>query len=245
MFCTNCGTRLPDDAQFCSRCGRPTPGANASSPEESGGSAVYGSVLPANTGASRARGPRYTHRRAVSPQTTSSRSQSDECFECGRTLSPGGLFCPWCTRYQVDAQEPLYLAGLFRRWFANVVDCFAVFSILYVPLVISSILSRFNGLEVISVLLIITSEIAIIIGYFFILAHGTTFGKIVMRIQVIRTDGEVPGFWTMMLREVIGKALSLLFLNLGYLWAIWDRDRQSWHDKMAGTVVVHRRIDID
>jgi uncharacterized RDD family membrane protein YckC len=27
-------------------------------------------------------------------------------------------------------------------------------------------------------------------------------------------------------------------LGLGYFWAIWDKDNQAWHDKIAGTVVV-------
>jgi hypothetical protein len=31
MFCTNCGTQLPDDAKFCSNCGKPTHGAPSGS----------------------------------------------------------------------------------------------------------------------------------------------------------------------------------------------------------------------
>jgi len=25
---------------------------------------------------------------------------------------------------------------------------------------------------------------------------------------------------------------------LGFLWVAWDKDKQGWHDKIAGTVVV-------
>ena len=32
--------------------------------------------------------------------------------------------------------------------------------------------------------------------------------------------------------------MTALPLGLGYLWAIWDKQKQGWHDKMAGTVVV-------
>jgi uncharacterized RDD family membrane protein YckC len=32
--------------------------------------------------------------------------------------------------------------------------------------------------------------------------------------------------------------LSILVLFLGYFWAAWDRKRQTWHDKIAGTYVV-------
>lgn len=44
----------------------------------------------------------------------------------------------------------------------------------------------------------------------------------------------------MLLRETLGKFVSSLFLGLGMFWAIWDKDRQTWHDKIAGTVVIRR-----
>ena len=31
--------------------------------------------------------------------------------------------------------------------------------------------------------------------------------------------------------------LGVVFL-LGYLWMLWDRERQTWHDKFANAVVV-------
>lgn len=32
--------------------------------------------------------------------------------------------------------------------------------------------------------------------------------------------------------------LSGLALFLGFLWVLWDKEKRSWHDKMAGTVVL-------
>ena len=34
--------------------------------------------------------------------------------------------------------------------------------------------------------------------------------------------------------------ISSLPLGLGFLWVVWDRHKQGWHDKLAGTVVVRR-----
>jgi uncharacterized RDD family membrane protein YckC len=44
----------------------------------------------------------------------------------------------------------------------------------------------------------------------------------------------------MLLREIVGKWVSGLLIGLGYFWAIWDKDGQAWHDKIAGTVVIKR-----
>ena len=38
-------------------------------------------------------------------------------------------------------------------------------------------------------------------------------------------------------REVLSAIFSLAF-GLGYLWVLWDRRKQGWHDKATNTVVV-------
>ncbi|MEC8486226.1 MAG: RDD family protein, partial [Actinomycetota bacterium] len=45
-------------------------------------------------------------------------------------------------------------------------------------------------------------------------------------------------FWRAFGRELFGNVISGQILYLGYLWMIWDKDRQTWHDKVAGTIVV-------
>lgn len=42
------------------------------------------------------------------------------------------------------------------------------------------------------------------------------------------------------LGRYLAEFLSGLPLGLGYLWVLWDRDRQGWHDKLASTLVVRR-----
>ena len=36
----------------------------------------------------------------------------------------------------------------------------------------------------------------------------------------------------------IGRYISGLICYLGYLWMLWDREKQCWHDKTANSVVV-------
>lgn len=84
-------------------------------------------------------------------------------------------------------------------------------------------------------------ELTIGIGYpvYFIGSKGQTPGKMALGIKVVKVDGgSVPGFGSAFLREVIGKLLSGLLFALGYLWMLWDNKKQTWHDKISGTVVV-------
>jgi uncharacterized RDD family membrane protein YckC len=36
----------------------------------------------------------------------------------------------------------------------------------------------------------------------------------------------------------LGAALSVVVLFLGFFWIAWDPDKQGWHDRIAGTVVI-------
>jgi uncharacterized RDD family membrane protein YckC len=66
---------------------------------------------------------------------------------------------------------------------------------------------------------------------------GTTVGGIVLNLQVVREDGQPLNFLAAFVRSVAA-LFSILALFLGFFWIGWDRQKQGWHDKIAGTVVV-------
>ncbi len=69
---------------------------------------------------------------------------------------------------------------------------------------------------------------------------GQTWGRRIVGIKVVRvSDGNPPGCWRALGRELFGSVISGQILYLGYLWMIWDKDRQTWHDKVAGTTVIN------
>lgn len=71
---------------------------------------------------------------------------------------------------------------------------------------------------------------------------GATLGKKVLGIKVIDIKTEsVPSFGKVVLRETIGKIISAAVLGLGFIWAIFDKHKQGWHDKIAGTYVIEAR----
>jgi uncharacterized RDD family membrane protein YckC len=67
---------------------------------------------------------------------------------------------------------------------------------------------------------------------------GTTFGGIVCQLRVIRYDGSALRFVDALVRGIAG-VFSLAVLGLGCFWIVRDEERQSWHDKIAGTYVVN------
>jgi uncharacterized RDD family membrane protein YckC len=65
----------------------------------------------------------------------------------------------------------------------------------------------------------------------------TTFGGIVLRLKVVRLDGRRMDWPTAAVRA-IGALFGSVVGGLGYFWSGWDSEKQGWHDKVAGTVVV-------
>lgn len=66
---------------------------------------------------------------------------------------------------------------------------------------------------------------------------GTTIGGIVLGLKVVRLDGQPASFLVSLVRA-LAAAFSMIVLFLGFLWIAWDVEKQGWHDKIAGTVVL-------
>jgi uncharacterized RDD family membrane protein YckC len=68
--------------------------------------------------------------------------------------------------------------------------------------------------------------------------NGQTIGRMALAIRVVDVDtGEGIGYNRGLVRTM-GRIPSELVLFLGYLWMLWDGDRQGWHDKLAGSFVM-------
>ena len=66
---------------------------------------------------------------------------------------------------------------------------------------------------------------------------GTTIGGIVCGLKVVRLD-EREIDWPTAVVRALSCFLSLFVAGLGFLWVVFDPEKQSWHDKIAGTTVV-------
>ena len=153
------------------------------------------------------------------------------------------------------APAQVKLASLTRRFAAIVIDGFIVglFSLavmasngsiaeLYTAMAsmdeqtIAAATSQFQS-DAIPVNLVVSAVYNVILMRLF---NGQTLGKMVLGMRVIKKNGRRISVLDALLRNVFGYTISQIFM-LGYVWAAMDRERQAWHDKMAGTVVVEER----
>jgi uncharacterized RDD family membrane protein YckC len=86
-----------------------------------------------------------------------------------------------------------------------------------------------------------TLDILIGIAYFAYLEggpKGQTLGKMALGIRVIDFSTGGPIGYGRGAVRYLARILSAIVIFLGYLWMLWDKEKQTWHDKIAKTVVV-------
>jgi uncharacterized RDD family membrane protein YckC len=79
----------------------------------------------------------------------------------------------------------------------------------------------------------------IIIVLIFWRRYRGTPGKLWLDLQVVDASSHQTLRWGQSLLRYIGYFISALPLGLGFFWILWDKRRQGWHDKLAGSVVLH------
>lgn len=146
-----------------------------------------------------------------------SQPQMKECPTC-QVVTDAQWFCRNCGEFLRAPGTGRTAAGLWRRFSAVLLD-FIFFYLL------------------------------LIVGWFiwfaFTANQGQTPGKQLLGLRVIRLDGAVAPPGTMWLREVVIKGVLWYSIAGGigalvaYIWAFFDKDRQTVHDKMVSTYVIH------
>ncbi|HLI82877.1 MAG TPA: RDD family protein [Bryobacteraceae bacterium] len=158
-----------------------------------------------------------------------------ECGSCRREVAPDMFFCAWCRQYLGSIGKGTK-ANIFARWVAWVID--PGIALLAWGIATGVLAAISHDLGAACAMLF---PVAYFIWFLTLLRKGLTPGKLLLGLQVVdQQTGEIPGFGKMFLREIIGRFLSGLFLGIGYLWALFDKNGQAWHDKLAGTVVLRR-----
>jgi len=162
------------------------------------------------------------------------------CPSCNAEIFPGNRWCPIC---HANLINPLIgrLASPGRRLGAYLLDvvifgCLIGFSIVPVAGIIAH--EELSDNQVIAVLICGMLFFAAVLWTLILFRNGLTPGKKILGIKVIKEDGGRAGFITMLIREVVGKSISSLIFSLGFLWILFDRENQGWHDKLMNTYVI-------
>ncbi len=157
------------------------------------------------------------------------------CPSCAKDITPDSYFCTWCGVF-VPAAAKGVKAGTFARAVALVLDPLIAWGLYLLGVAVVGGISGSDDAAVFAAVLLPV----IYLGWFLsLLRRGLTPGKRLLGLQVVgQQTGAIPGFGTMFVREIIGRFVSGLVFGLGYLWALFDKNGQAWHDKMANTVVI-------
>jgi uncharacterized RDD family membrane protein YckC len=66
---------------------------------------------------------------------------------------------------------------------------------------------------------------------------GQTLGMRPWRLQVVGREAAAPGWKALWVRYAVG-TLSVALGGVGFWWALVDRQRLTWHDRVSGTRMV-------
>lgn len=127
-------------------------------------------------------------------------------------------------------EKYLYKATVASRWIANLFDGLVVTLAGVLLAVLFS-----SDEEMVGIIMLL---LPVVYSVFFLWKKGATLGKQIMKVRVVDIDDEELSFGKVVLRETVGKFLSAIVLGIGYISAIWNKDKQAWHDKIAGTYVL-------
>ncbi len=121
-------------------------------------------------------------------------------------------------------------AGFWRRLMAFLVD------LLWISPLVASLLSINYNFEW-QVFLINHILPALLIIWFWI-KYAATPGKLLFDCEIVDAITGQPITFKQALVRYAAYIVSALPLGLGFFWILWDKQKQAWHDKIAGTVVI-------
>lgn len=141
--------------------------------------------------------------------------------------------------------KPVYV-GFWKRVAASLIDTLAVFAVILPVLVAVHGTSYFSkakgGLAgpVDFLLQVVFPAVAVILFWKF---RGATPGKMLVSARVVDAKTLGPLSSGQAIGRYFAYFVSILPLMLGFLWVAFDKRKQGFHDKLAGTVVIEVEDD--
>ena len=238
MFCVQCGGEVPAGSRFCPRCGR-------AAAEPDGDAAPSGGPPSAP-----APGPPLM---PPPPPPTSGFASGPPPSGYGPPPGtyppppPGAFSAPGATGGPVAYG----LASFGQRFGAFVIDMFitwAVFLVGFIGAGITTPSATFDnpnpgpsgpGILVMLITWVVAFAYPIV---FEGRPESATLGKKAVQIRVVRQSNGAPLGYGLALGRFLARIADSFTFGLGLLWAAWDPRHQTFHDKIAGTLVVRSSV---
>lgn len=138
-------------------------------------------------------------------------------------------------------QENITLASIGARALAFVIDELLV-SLLFIAIYWNQFVNAADveqTIVIMNTMVIYVMLLKIVFQSFFVWMYGATPGKMLAKIRVIYVyDLDNPSPTRAVLRAAV-RVLSETIFYLGFLWAMLNPKRETWHDKAAGTLVIN------
>lgn len=155
--------------------------------------------------------------------------------------------------YMSSYAEGLKRAGFWRRTFAYIIDMIIagiVFLILSSPFMLMNYVFKSYGSHdwVVAVIAIMNFAIGLVffgvlLCYFVILEgrFGTTVGKYLLGMKVVRVDGMPIDYKDSLLRNIPKFVGNFIFIDALIMVIFFNKEKQRAFDKVANTIVVYTR----
>ncbi|MEZ7971745.1 MAG: RDD family protein [Pseudomonadales bacterium] len=128
-------------------------------------------------------------------------------------------------------------AKLWRRLAAMLYDSFLVIALWLITTAL--MIAFFNNGKIIagpSFQLFLYLEAGAFYAYFWHI-KGQTLGMQVWKIRTINDTGQILTLGECAVRFFFA-TFSAMFLGLGFIWILFDRENLAWHDRASGTRVI-------
>jgi len=140
-------------------------------------------------------------------------------------------------------ESELVYAGFWPRLGAYLLDAVLLYLIIYALLFMMYGLGYFEDPNAYwgPMQPLISYGVAPALILLFWINKSRTPGKMAIAATIVDAQTGAKPSTKQFLIRYLGYLLSTLPLFLGFLWVVFDSRKQSWHDKLAGTVVVQRK----
>lgn len=253
MKCPRCGFVSFDDLTQCKKCGaqlkeadEPGQEVNSSQPELSAvGTDAYDAALPPHW---------HNTIQTIKKELEAIEGGAvDKVSSANKSSMPGAENHPIpAAGYGENVLSPCCAAkkgGFYLRLLAYLIDCALLYGVTLTVLLAGFLVLRSSAqnlaqTDTVTLLrllitpgLIVSTVIELFYFTYCYAVTGQTIGKWICGLKVVRADGTVLGFKRAFVRW-LGYLVSRFFLYGGFIWIAFSREKQGWHDKMAGSYVI-------